>query len=205
VDDRTDEDRAESAALSAEIQQVSEASNLVTRAGSLLQLAKLGHGDMAGTDPNRVLLAFYGVVVLGRSAFYTMKRLGEIRYAQSEFDAWYDRWREYEADDLFTYFRTIRDDVVHPHNRMVGVVLIDSHANGARPVRRPGTITFDAIPPPASHKGVAITDTSMEALCGLYIAHLQAMFDSFAPVAFRVADARMADWRAERDRRSAET
>jgi hypothetical protein len=205
MDDWTDEQRAESAALSAEMRHASEASNLVTRAGSLLQLAKLGHEDMAGTDPNRVLLGFYGVVVLGRSAFFTMKRLGEIPYARSEFDAWYDQWKAYEADDLFTYFRSIRDDVVHPHNRMVGVVLIDWHANPAHPVRRPGAITFDAIAPPSTHKGVAITDTSMEALCGLYIAHLQAMFDSFAPVAFRVADARMAEWRAERDRRFADT
>ena len=42
----------------------------------------------------------------------------------------------------------------------------------------------------------------MEALCGLYVDHLQAMFDSFAPVAFGVTDKRMAVVYAERERRT---
>jgi hypothetical protein len=200
-----DEARAASAALSAEIDKVQEASNLVTRAGSLLALAQLGLRDMAGTDSDRVLLGFCGVVVLGRSAFYTMKALSGIDYARSEFDTWYEPWKAFESDDLVTYFETIRNDVIHPHNRMVGVVLSHWNADPAQPVTRPGEVTFDAIAPPGTHKGAAITDTSMEGLCALYVDHLQAMFESFAPVAFGVSDKRMAEWHAERDRRASDT
>jgi hypothetical protein len=90
------------------------------------------------------------------------------------------------------YFTIIRHNIIHGHNESVGVVLA---AWGSKPMR-PGEVTFRSLPPPASHKGVLIADTSMEHLCHLYVEYLQAMFDSFAPVAFEVQDRYTAEFYA---------
>ena len=153
VSELPDEVRASSQALSADIDRAQEASNLVTRAGSLLSLARLGLLDMASADHDRVLLGFYGVVVLGRSAFFTMKALGRVDDAWPEFEAWYEPWKALEGDELVVYFETIRNDVIHPRDRLIGVVLSHWNADPSEPVKRPGEVTFDAIPPPATHQG----------------------------------------------------
>ena len=51
-----------------------------------------------------------------------------------------------------------------------------------------GSITVDGLPLPERHLGQPLDDTSMLNLCRLYLAYLERMFDSFAPVAFTVQD-----------------
>ncbi len=155
---------------------------------------------MATADLDRVLIAFYGVVIFGRSVLYSMEELGRIGYADDDYRRWYAAWQPFEEDPLVRYFKRIRNDVVHPNNRMVGIVLIDWSADADRRVRPAGEITFDALEPPATHRGTVITDHSMKALCGLYLEHLHEMLDTFAPVAFAVSDRRLAQLHARRER-----
>lgn len=158
-------------------------SQTVTRAGSMLRVVLQGLRDMLETDHDRILLGFLGVVVFGRSMTLVMQNLRS--HDQKAFDAWYAPWREEMKDDaLMKYFSALRTMVIHHDAPAIGI-LMGGFGQNMAPI---GSITIDGLPPPESHLGQPIDDTSMRNLSRLYVSYLQRMFDSFAPLAFAVQD-----------------
>jgi hypothetical protein len=158
-------------------------SQTVTRAGTMLRMVQQGLRDMQETDQDRVLLGFLGIVVFGRSMTLVMQNLRT--HDRDAFDSWYAPWQEeMKADPLMRYFRDLRTKVIHKDVPAIGITLFGSGEN-VPPI---GSITVDGLPLPDRHLGQPFDDNSMGNLCRLYVAYLQRMFDSFAPVAFAVQD-----------------
>lgn len=158
-------------------------SQTVTRAGTMLRMVRRGLRDMQEADEDRILLGFLGVVVFGRSMTLVMQNLRS--HDQEAFDSWYAPWqKEMKDDPLMRYFYVLRTMVIHHDAPAIGILL----AGSGRNVPPIGTITIDALPLPERHLGKALDDTSTRTLSHLYVAYLQRMFDSFAPVGFAVQD-----------------
>jgi hypothetical protein len=158
-------------------------SQTVTRASTMLRMVRQGLRDMQEADQDRVLLGFLGVVVFGRSMTLVMQNLR--RHDQEAFDSWYAPWQEEMKDDpLMRYFYVLRTMAIHHDAPAIGILLAGSGGN-VPPI---GSITVDGLPLPERHLGEPLDDTSMGNLSRLYVAYLQRMFDSFAPVAFAVQD-----------------
>ena len=158
-------------------------SQTVTRAGTMLRMVRQGLRDMQEADQDRILLGFLGVVVFGRSMTLVMQNLR--RHDQEAFDSWYALWQEEMKDDpLMRYFSDLRTMVIH-HDAPAINILLAGHGENVPPI---GSITVDGLPLPERHLGQPLDDTSMGNLSRLYVAYLQRMFDSFAPVVFAVQD-----------------
>lgn len=158
-------------------------SQTVTRAGTMLRMVQQGLRDMQEADQDRILLGFLGVVVFGRSMTLVMQNLRT--HDQEAFDSWYALWQEEMKDDLLMrYFCDLRTMVIH-HDAPAISILVVGFGENVRPI---GSITIDGLPLPERHLGQPLDDTSMGNLSRLYVAYLQRMFDSFAPVAFAVQD-----------------
>ena len=160
-------------------------SQTVTRAGTMLRMVRQGLRDMqeTGQGQDRILLGFLGVVVFGRSMTLVMQNLRG--HDQDAFDSWYAPWRtEMKDDPLMRYFCDLRTKVIHHDAPAIGILLAGQGEN----VPPPGSITVDGLPLPARHLGQPLDGTSMANLCRLYVAYLERMFDSFAPVGFAVQD-----------------
>jgi len=138
---------------------------------------------VAISDQDRILLGFLGVVVFGRSMTLVMQNLRS--HDQEAFDSWYALWQEEIKDDsLMRYFCDLRTKVIH-HDAPAINILLAGFGENVPPI---GSITIDGLPLPERHLGQPLDDTSMGNLSRLYVAYLQRMFDSFAPVAFAVQD-----------------
>jgi hypothetical protein len=160
-----------------------EASHVVTRAGGMLAIAQQGLRDMTATDHGRVVSGFCCLVVFGYTSTNAMRNLKT--YDRAAFDQWFEPWEALLATDpLLRYFRRLRDQLMHGITPEIGVVLNSIGANAPSP----GTINLYGIEPPEIHLNEPIADTSVVGLCKLYLAHLERMFESFAPVGFAVAD-----------------
>ena len=158
-------------------------SQTVTRAGTMLRMVRQGLRDMSEADQDRILLGFLAVVVFGRSMTLVMQNLR--RHDQEAFDGWYRSWQEEMKDDpLMRYFCDLRTMVIH-HDAPAIAIVLAGHGENVPPI---GSITVDGLPLPERHLGVPLDDTSTGNLSRLYVAYLQRMFESFAPVAFAVAD-----------------
>lgn len=158
-------------------------SQTVTRAGTMLRMVLQGLRDMNETDQDRILLGFLGVVVFGRSMTLVMQNLRS--HDQGAFDIWYAPWQaEMKDDPLMRYFNSLRTMVIHHDAPAIGIVL-GGFGDKVPPI---GSITIEGVPLPERHLGQPLDDTSMGNLSRLYVAYLQRMFDSFAPVAFAVQD-----------------
>lgn len=164
-----------------------EPTQVVTRAGTLLRMARLGLEDLATVDEDRALFGFLGVVVYGRSMTLIMQHLRT--YDEVAFDDWYQPWRdEMTGDPVCLYLADLRTKIVHHHSPGI---LYTLYAHG-RNSPQVGSIRLDGVEPPAVHLGEPISDTSTMNLCRLYVAYLGRMFDSFAPIAFAVQDVMLA-------------
>jgi hypothetical protein len=158
-------------------------SQTVTRAGTMLRMVQQGLRDMQEADMDRILLGFLGVVVLGRSMTLVMQNLRS--HNREAFDSWYAPWQdEMKNDPLMRYFYDLRTMVIH-HDAPAISVLLAGYGKNIPPI---GSITVDGLPLPERHLGQPLDDTSMGNLSRLYVAYIQRMFDSFAPVAFAVQD-----------------
>ena len=158
-------------------------SQTVTRAGTMLRMVQQGLRDMQEADEDRILLGFLGVVVFGRSMTLVMQNLRS--HDQEAFNSWYAPWQEeMKGDELMRYFCDLRTKVIHHDAPAIGILLA-GHGRNLPPV---GSITIDELPLPKRHLGQPLDDTSMGNLSRLYVAYLQRIFDSFAPVAFAVQD-----------------
>jgi hypothetical protein len=158
-------------------------SQTVTRAGTMLRMVRQGLRDMQEADQDRILLGFLGVVVFGRSMTLVMQNLRT--HDKEAFDRWYAPWQEEMKDDpLMRYFNTLRTMVIHHDAPAIGILLA-GHGGNVPPI---GSITVEGLPLPERHLGRPLEDTSMGNLSRLYVAYLQRVFDSFAPVAFSVQD-----------------
>jgi hypothetical protein len=158
-------------------------SQTVTRAGTMLRMVQQGLRDMQDVGQDRILLGFLGVVVFGRSMTLVMQNLRS--HDQEAFDSWYAPWQEEMKDDsLMRYFCDLRTKVIH-HDAPAISILVGGFGENVRPI---GSISIDGLPLPERHLGQPLDDTSMGNLSRLYVAYLQRMFDSFAPVAFAVQD-----------------
>jgi hypothetical protein len=133
----------------------------VTRAGTMLRMARQGLRDMQETGEDRILLGFLGVVVFGRSMTLVMQNLrGHDRDA---FDSWYAPWRtEMQDDPLMRYFCDLRTKVIHHDAPAIGIVLA-GHGENVPPI---GSITVEGLPLPARHLG----RPSMTPRWGIYLA-----------------------------------
>ncbi len=158
-------------------------SQTVTRAGSMLRMVQQGFRDMHESDHDRILFGFLGIVVFGRSMTFAMQNLRG--YDQVAFDNWYTPWQsEMKGDPLMRYFNDLRTMVIHRAAPAIGIVLAGFGGN-MPPV---GSITITGLPHPERHLGDQLDDTSMGNLSRLYVAYLERIFESFAPVAFAVQD-----------------
>lgn len=158
-------------------------SQTVARAGTMLRMVQQGLRDMQEVDRDRILLGFLGIVVFGRSMTLVMQNLR--RHDQVAFDSWYALWQEeMKGDSLMRYFCDLRTMVIHHDAPAIGILLAGFGEN-VPPI---GSITIDGLPLPERHLGQPLDDTSMGNLSRLYVAYLQRMFDSFAPVAFEIQD-----------------
>ena len=158
-------------------------SQTVTRAGTMLRMVQQGLRDMQEADQDRILLGFLGVVVFGRSMTLVMQNLRS--HDREVFDSWYAPWQEeMKNDPLMRYFYDLRTMVIH-HDAPAISILLFGHGKNVPPI---GSITVNGLPLPERHLGQTLDDTSMGNLSRLYVAYLQRMFDSFAPVAFAVQD-----------------
>jgi len=165
-------------------------SQVVTRSGTMLRMVGQGLRDMKDADHDRRLFGFLGVVVFGRSMTLVMQNLRT--HDHVAFDAWYGPWQqEMQGDPLMKYFNDLRTKVIHQDAPAIGIVLASAGKN-ALPI---GSITIEDIPPPKSHLGKELEDTSMMNLCELYYAYLDRVFEAFAPVAFEVQDRLLAERR----------
>jgi hypothetical protein len=163
-------------------------SQTVSRAGTMLRMVLQGLRDMQESGEDRILLGFLGVVVFGRSMTFVMQNLRT--HDRVAFDIWYDPWRtEMKDDPLMRYFCDLRSKVIHQDAPAIGI-LLGGFGENLPPV---GSIAVDDLPLPDRHLGQLLSDTSMINLCRLYVAYLQRVFDSFAPVAFAVQDRLIAD------------
>lgn len=158
-------------------------SQTVTRAGTMLRMVEQGLRDMQETDQDRILSGFLGVVVFGRSMTLVMQNLRS--HDREAFNSWYAPWQEEMKDDsLMRYFCDLRTMVIHQDAPAIGI-LLGGFGENIAPI---GSITIDGLPLPERHLGQPLDDTSTGNLSRLYVAYLQRMFDSFAPVAFAVQD-----------------
>lgn len=158
-------------------------SQAVTRAGAMLQVARLGLRDMQESNEYRILLGFFGVVVFGRSITLVMQNFR--RYDEAAFDRWYAPWRDEMKDDsLMLYFKELRRTIIHEDGPAIGVLLAADGRNAAKI----GSITVDSLALPESHLGRPLEDRSMTNLCRLYVEYLERMHASFANLAFEVQD-----------------
>ena len=156
---------------------------VATRAGTMLRMVRQGLRDMQETGEDRILFGFLGVVVFGRTMTFVMQNLRT--YDDKAFDDWYSPWEdEMKSDPLMLYFSDLRTKVIHKNVPMISILLAGFGAN-MRPI---GSITVEDTPPPKSHLGLPLDDTSIINLCRLYIIYLERMFESFAPLAFAVSD-----------------
>ena len=156
---------------------------VVTRAGTMLQMVRQGLRDMRETDQDRILLGFLGVVVFGSSMTLVMLNLK--RHERKAFNSWYAPWeKQMKGDPLICYFTNLRNMVIHQNAPAIGIALGGFGMN-MPPI---GSITIDGLPLPNRHLGDPLDDTSMVNLCRLYLAYLERMFESFAPIAFAVQD-----------------
>ena len=158
-------------------------SQTVTRAGTMLRMVQQGLRDMQEANQDRILLGFLGIVVFGRSMTLVMQNLRT--HDREAFDSWYAPWQEeMKGDSLMRYFCDLRTRVIHRDAPAISVLLAGFGEN-VPPI---GSINIDGLPLPECHLGQPLDDTSMGNLCRLYVAYLQQMFESFAPVAFAVHD-----------------
>jgi hypothetical protein len=158
-------------------------SQTVTRAGTMLRIVQQGLRDMQEVDQNRILLGFLGVVVFGRSMTLVMQNLRS--HDREAFDSWYAPWqKEMKNDPLMRYFYVLRTMVIHHDAPAIGI-LLTGHGRNVPPI---GSITIAGLALPERHLGQPLNDATMGDLSRLYVAYLQRMFDSFAPVAFAVQD-----------------
>jgi hypothetical protein len=158
-------------------------SQIVARAGTMMRMAQQGLRDMQESDHDRILLGFLGIVVFGRSMTFAMQNLRS--HDQLAFDSWYARWQlEMKGDPLMRYFNDLRTMVIH-HAAPAISILLAGFGENMPPI---GSITINGLPQPERHLGDPIDDKSMGNLSRLYVAYLQRMFESFAPVAFAVQD-----------------
>jgi hypothetical protein len=149
----------------------------------MLRMVHLGLRDMQEADQDRILLGFLGVVVFGRSMTLVMQHLRT--HDKGAFDRWYAPWQEeMKGDPLMRYFYVLRTMVVHHDAPAIGI-LVGGYGATLPPI---GSITVDGVPLPEAHLGQPVDDTSMVNLCRLYVAYLERIFESFAPVAFAVQD-----------------
>lgn len=149
----------------------------------MLAMVRQGLRDMEESDHDRVLLGFCGVVVFGRSVTFAMQNLRT--FDRDAFKRWYGPWlREMTTDPLLLYFHKLRTQILHGISPSIGIVLVAS----GQTTLRPGSITVNGPRLPETHRGMSITDTSMENLCRLYLAYLEAMFESLSPVVWEVSD-----------------
>ena len=163
-------------------------SQVVTRSGTMLRMVRQGLRDMTDADHDRLLFGFLGVVVFGRSMTLVMQNLRT--HDRLTFDAWYGPWQqEMQGDPLMKYFNDLRTKVIHQDAPSIGIVLASS-GESALPI---GSITIEDMPPPKSHLGKELEDTSITLLCELYYAYLDRLFKEFAPVAFAVQDRLLAE------------
>jgi hypothetical protein len=166
-------------------------SNILTRSGSMLEMARRGLADMDDEDRGRALYGFFGVVVYGRSAVLVMHRLKT--FDRPAFDAWFPPWgNELANDRLLIFFTELRDSLVHGIDPLIGLVL-SSFGDRVPPK---GSIVVDR-PLPTTHRGATIADSSLENLCRLYLAFIAEMFESVAPVIWPIEDRWIEKWAAE--------
>jgi hypothetical protein len=157
----------------------------------MLRLVKQGLRDMEETEPDRVLLGFFGIVVFGRAVTNALQNLRT--FDRQAFDDWYEPWqREMIDDPLLRWFYTLRSDILKGIFPMVGIVL----ASVGREDLYPGAITVNDRPPPDIHRKQHVKDRKMITLCGLYVTYLEEMVESATPVVVQVDDQMMA---AQRD------
>ena len=156
---------------------------VATRAGTMLRMVRQGLRNMGDTGEDRKLLGFLGVVVFGHSMTEVMKNLRT--YDRKAFNKWYSPFQdEMKCDELMKYFKNLRDQIIHKNVPMISIQL-GGFGDNMRPI---GSITVEDAPPPKSHLGLSLDDTSIFNLCRLYIIYLERMFESFAPLAFAVSD-----------------
>lgn len=169
-------------------------SMVVTRAGTLLRMVRLGLTELeTATEQDRILWGLLSVAVFGRSVTLVMQSLRS--YDEAAFNAWYGPWeRGMASDPLLMYFNVLRRMVLHFDRRGAIGVVMSAYGEGAPPV---GSISIDGVEIPESHLGEPITDRSVSNLCRMYADYLGRMFDDFAPIAFGVQDRRIEGARSE--------
>jgi hypothetical protein len=165
------------------VPRLSMPSDVLTRASTMLRIARHGLRDLADPDPDRVLIGFFCIAVFGRSMTLALQRLRT--FDEEAFNDWYGLWeQEMRGDPLCRYFYTLRTDIVHDIDPLIGTVLA-SYGHNTPPV---GAVLIPDRPSPTMHRGRPIADTATDHLCSLYVAYLEEMLTSATSVIWEVQD-----------------
>lgn len=164
-------------------------SNVMTRAGTMLQLVELGLADI--DDPAmehlRITRGLYNIAVFGRAVTNALQGLRT--YDRQAFDEWYEPWRaEMQGDQLCRFFYALRTDLLKKTGIRFGIVLGAAGQN----VPAVGDIKVYNVALPTMHRGESLQGSSVRDMCHLYVAYLRQLVESGAPVVFKVHDAFLA-------------
>ena len=96
-----------------------------------------------------------------------------------------------ERDPLCRFFYALRTDLLKTTDMRFGIILGAAGVN-APPV---GAITVYNVALPTEHRGKSIDGASVRDMCHIYAAYLKELFESAAPIVWKVQD----EWAAARD------
>lgn len=161
-------------------------SDVMTRAGIMLQLVQLGLADI--DDPRkeylRITQGLYNIAVFGRAVTNALQGLRT--YNRHAFDEWYEPWRaEMQNDPLCRFFYGLRTDLLKKTEIRFGIVLAAAGQN----VPAAGDIRVYNVVVPAMHRGESLQGSSVRDMCHLYVSYLCQLVESAAPVVYKVHDA----------------
>jgi hypothetical protein len=162
-----------------------EPSNVMTRAGTMLQLVELGLSDIDDPEPNpvRITRGLYNIAVFGRAVTNALQVLRS--FDRPAFDDWYAPWLAEMSDDpLCRFFYALRTDLLKKTDIRFGIIV------GAAGAEAPavGTITVYNVALPKEHRGTSIDGSSVRDMCHLYVAYLRELVESAAPLVWKVHD-----------------
>ncbi len=169
----------------------SQPSNVMTRAGTMLQLVELGLTDIDDPAPQflRITRGVYTIAVFGRAVTNALQGLR--KYDRQAFEEWYAPWvAEMTEDPLCRFFYALRTDLLKKTDPRFGIVLAAAGENAPAV----GTITVYNVALPTEHRGRSLDGSSVRDMCHLYVAYLRELVGSAAPIVWKVHD----EWAAAR-------
>jgi len=160
-------------------------SDVMTRAGTMLQLVELGLTDIDDPAPHplRITRGLYGIAVFGRAVTNALQGLRS--FDRPAFDEWYAPWLAEMTDDaLCRFFYALRTDLLKKTEIRFGIVVSATGDN----VPAAGFINVYNAALPTQHRGKPVDGSSVRDMCHSYVAYLQELVESAAPVVWKVHD-----------------